>query len=90
MRIKPAEIANKAQQGLSTTNEMINLSEIFERGNRLLPNAVTDGTARKYVFSPPKIRVVKKIVPEVIKETSSETAKTLYVLAMVSALAIWS
>lgn len=77
MRIKPVK------QGISTVKErvdLVDLGGIFERGARLLPDVVKNGTPKDYVFSPPKIEVVKNIVPaapEVIKEGTSETVRNV-------------
>lgn len=70
MRIKSVKLVDAAQKSVSTVKkkvEMVNLGELFERGNEFLPEICTDGV--------PKVQMVKKIVPEVIKEGVPETAR---------------
>jgi len=70
MRIKSVKLVDAAQKSGSVAKkkvEMVNLGELFERGNEFLPKVFTDGV--------PKVQMVKKVVPEVIKEVVPEMVK---------------
>lgn len=67
MRIKSVKVLDRAQKGISIAKkevEMINSAGLFSRGNQLFSEILIDGT--------PKIQMLKKVVPEVVKENASE------------------